>query len=344
MILKGNIFKILKITLPLALGCFLIWYFFTSMSDEALAYFYKAIGRANYLWIIGALLLSTIAYFLRAWRWKYTLEPLGYKPSFKNRYHAMMIGYLVNMTIPRAGEASRAAMLYRSDKIPFAPAFGTIIAERAIDLIMLALVSLLTMFLAYDDFFEIFRQINAQFSDVKNPSAINLKFWLYTIVMLGFGIGMFLLIVYPKLRTKIVNFVRQVFAGIFSIFRCKNPFFFFFHTLLIWVLYVVYFGIAFYSMEETSDFPLEGILMGFIAGALGISFTNGGIGTFPFLVGLVIVFYLKDSDPNAQAVGNALGMLIWVSQTLLLIFLGLISLISLPKNHAKEEKNTSADV
>lgn len=344
MILKGNVFKTLKITLPLGLGFFLIWYFFASMSDEALHFFYGAIGRANYFWIAGALLLSVGAYFLRAWRWKYTLEALGYYPSFWNRYHSLMIGYLVNMTIPRAGEASRAAMLYRSDKIPFAQAFGTIIAERAIDLIMLALVSLITMFIAYDDFFEIFRQINAQFSDVKNPSAVNLKFWLYTLVMLGFGIGIFLLIVYPKLRSKILGFLKNVLTGVFSIFRCKNPFLFFFHTLLIWILYIVYFGIAFFSMEETSDFPLSGILLGFIAGALGISFTNGGIGTFPFLVGLVIVFYLQDSNPNAQAIGNALGMLIWVSQTLLLIFLGLISLIILPKNHTKEKPNTAQDV
>ena len=95
-----------------------------------------------------------------------------------------------------------------------------------------------------------------------------------------------------------------------------------------------YFGIAFLSLEETKIFPLEGIIMAFIAGSLGISFTNGGIGAFPLLVGLVIVYYLGKENPNALAIGNALGMLIWVSQTLLLIFLGLISLILLPKNYS----------
>lgn len=336
MILKGKIFKTLKISLPLLLGFFLIWYFFASMSQEALAFFYTALENANYLWIAAALLLSVLAYFIRAYRWKYTLEPLGYRPSFWNRYHSMMIGYLVNMTIPRAGEASRAAMLYRSDKVPFAQAFGTVIAERAVDLIMLAVVSFITMLLAYDDFFEIFSQINAEFSGPKSATALNLRFWLYTLLVLALGVTIFVLLVSSRLRTKLNTFIKDVFAGIFSVLRCKNPLLFFGHTLLIWILYIAYFGIAFFSMEETSDFPPEGILMGFIAGALGISFTNGGIGTFPFLVGLVIVFYLKDSDPNAQAIGNALGMLIWVSQTLLLIFLGLISLFLLPKNHSKE--------
>lgn len=311
------------------------------MSQESLNFFYKAIEKANYFWIILSLLLSFLAFILRAYRWKYTLETLGHSPSFWNRYHAMMIGYLVNMTIPRAGEASRAAMLYRSDKIPFAQAFGTIIAERAVDFFMLIIISLITMLVAYDDFFEIFKQINAKFSGDTSENVRNLKFWVLTILILGFGLFVFSLMVLPKLRAKIISFIINVFKGAFSIFKCKNPFLFLAHTIFIWILYIVYFGIAFLSMEETAGFPIEGILMGFIAGALGISFTNGGIGTFPLLVGLVIVFYLNNSNPNAQAIGNALGMLIWISQTFLLIILGLISLILLPKNHSKESKNTT---
>lgn len=339
--MRQLVLKTLKIILPLGFGCFLIWYFFVSMSNEALSFFYQAIENANYFWIIFALTLSFLAYVLRAYRWKYTLETLGHKTSFWNRYHAMMIGYLVNMTIPRAGEASRAAMLYRSDKIPFSKAFGTIIAERAIDLFMLALVALITMAFAYDDFFEIFQQINDKFSAKSSPGAQNLKLWIIVICMISFGLFVFAMIVYTELRKKITDFIVNVFRGAFSIFKCKNPFLFIMNTLFIWVLYIVYFGVAFFSLKETSNFPIEGILMGFIAGALGISFTNGGIGAFPFLVGLVIAFYLNDSNPNALAVGNALGMLIWVSQTILLVVLGLISLILLPKNHQKESKAES---
>lgn len=341
MIVRQLVFKTLKIILPLGFGCFLIWYFFVSMSKEALSFFYEAIENANYFWIIFSLALSFLAYALRAHRWKYTLETMGHETSFWNRYHALMIGYLVNMTIPRAGEASRAAMLYRSDKIPFAKAFGTIIAERAIDLFMLALVAVITMGFAYDDFFEIFAQINAKFSGKSSPGAQNLKLWIIVIGMISFGLFIFVMIINTKLRKKIADFIINVFRGAFSIFKCKNPYLFIMHTLFIWVLYIVYFGIAFFSLKETSDFPIEGILMGFIAGALGISFTNGGIGAFPFLVGLVIAFYLNDSNPNALAVGNALGMLIWVSQTILLIVLGLISLILLPKNYQKESKSES---
>ena len=104
------------------------------------------------------------------------------------------------------------------------------------------------------------------------------------------------------------------------------------------------FALPFYSLEQTSGVPVSGILLGFIAGSLGITFTNGGIGTYPLLVGLVVTFYLQHEYPeDAQAVGNALGMLIWATQTLLMILLGLISLWLLPKNYVIQNENAQRD-
>jgi uncharacterized protein (TIRG00374 family) len=333
--MKKNLFKLLKTVLPLLIGVYLIWYFFKSMSKESLDYFYLALKRANYFWIFLALFFSFICYCIRAYRWKYTLEPLGYKTSFWNRYHALMIGYLVNLTIPRAGEASRAVMLYRSDGIPFSSSFGTIIAERAIDLLMLGTVCIVSMFIGYDNFMELFHQIKVKFSGNETDNSL-IKYIFSSLLLLGLIALIFIMKFKPKIRNKIISLIKGLIDGVLAIFKCKNPLAYFTQTLIIWILYIVYFGIAFLCLEETSHFPLDGILLAFIVGALGISFTNGGIGTFPLLVGMVVVFYLKDDFENAIAIGNALGMLIWVSQTILLIFLGLISLILLPKNYAKE--------
>ena len=162
--MKSTVIKLIKTVLPLLLGFYLIWIFFTGMTEEALDYFYLAIKEANYFWIFFALSLTFIAYLSRAYRWRYALEPLGHKTSFWNRYHALMIGYLINMTIPRAGEASRAAMLYRSDGVPFSKSFGTIIAERAVDLIMLGSIAVVTLFMASDNFYQIADQIQNRFS------------------------------------------------------------------------------------------------------------------------------------------------------------------------------------
>ena len=126
--------------------------FFDNMKEDEIDLFYLTMKEADYFWIVLSLVLGFAAFVSRAYRWKCLLEPMGYKSKSINRFHATMIGYLVNLTIPRAGEASRAAMLYRSDGVPFTKSFGTIITERIIDLSILGSFTLFTLIWASDDF------------------------------------------------------------------------------------------------------------------------------------------------------------------------------------------------
>jgi uncharacterized membrane protein YbhN (UPF0104 family) len=340
------ILQFFKTVLPLLLGIYLLWVFFAGMDARTKALFYKALLEADYGWIFLSLLLGFFAYILRAWRWGYVLEPLGFKTPFWHRYHAILIGYIVNLTIPRAGEASRSAMLNRSDGVPFSSSFGTIIAERAVDLLMLSLVACLTALLGWDDFITIKNQIQEQF---RAPlSSENKGFeWTYLLygIILIFGMFFVYLFVFREtFRVKIKVFITGLMQGIFSIFTCGKPFLYLLQTFCIWILYVMMFALPFYALDQTATVPFSGILLGFIAGSLGITFTNGGIGTYPLLVGLVVTYYLNnDYSKDAQAIGNALGTLIWATQTLLMIILGLISLWLLPKNYAIKNENTTED-
>jgi uncharacterized protein (TIRG00374 family) len=336
--MKSTLVKVLKITLPLLLGVYLIWYFFNNMDAKAKDYFFFALKNADYTWIILSVILSFFAFLSRAYRWKYMLEPLGYKTNLWNRYHSLMIGYIINLTIPRAGEASRSAMLFRSEGVPFSKSFGTIIAERAVDFVMLLILTSITAFIGFQDFKAIFNEIQNTFTPTSTKKdGLPIKLIIEIVLAIGLIIAILYLRKKPELRKKIVDFVKDIFAGLTSILKSKNPSGYILHTFFIWISYITYFGVCFYSLEETKDFPISGILLGFIAGSLGIMFTNGGIGTFPLLVGLVVNFVMKDKTPNALAIGNAIGMIIWASQTILLIILGLISFILLPKNHSKED-------
>jgi len=337
--MKTILIKILKTVLPLAFGCYVMYSIFAKMGKTEKEIFYEAIDKADYKWIILSMLLSILAFASRAFRWKYMLEPLGYKTSFWNRYHSMMIGYIINLTIPRAGEASRSAMLYRSEGVPFTKSFGTIIAERAVDFVMLLLVAGLTALLGMDNFFRIFHEISVKFGgkQTNDPNSFPWKLVIYGVIAAG-SIGLLVIMKYkPTLRQKVIGFIKDIFEGLLSIFKTKNPTGYLFHTLFIWVSYIGYFGIAFFALEETKDFPFSGILLGFIAGSLGIIFTNGGLGVFPLLIAMVVQLVLQDKLPNALAIGNALGMIIWASQTLMLVLLGLLSFIFLPKNFSKED-------
>lgn len=341
---KQTLFKVLKTVLPLILGVYLIWFFFSSMSAEDKEHFYRAFFRdANYSWIFLSLIFGVVAILARAQRWKYVLEPIGYKTKFWNRYHAILIGYLVNYTIPRAGEPARSAMLYRSDGVPFMKSFGTIISERAIDVVILGVIAFITIYLGYDVFIEIKAQLETiTAANATSAEGFHWKYVIYGTFGLILAILGALLVFKRSFREKFIGFIKDIITGVFSIFKSKQPLAYIFYTLVIWLSYIMMFLLPFYALEETSGVPMSCIFLGFIAGSLGIAFTNGGIGAYPLLVGFVIAFYLKEDYPNdAEGIGKALGMLIWTSQTLMMILLGLISLALLPKNYSKNDKPTS---
>jgi len=125
--------KILKIVLPLIFGGFLVWYSLSKISISTLVTYFQ---NAKYSWIFLGLFFGVLSHLSRAYRWKFMLEPLGFKPKFINSTLAVLIGYLVNLAIPRAGEVSRAAVMTNYEGIPFEKGFGTIVAERIADLIM----------------------------------------------------------------------------------------------------------------------------------------------------------------------------------------------------------------
>ena len=108
------------------MGGFLVWYSLTIVSPEELAKYFK---EANYSWIALGLFFGILSHLSRAYRWKFLLEPLGYKPSFLNSTLAVLVAYLMNIFLPRAGEVTRAAVMTNYENIPFEKGFGTIVAD-----------------------------------------------------------------------------------------------------------------------------------------------------------------------------------------------------------------------
>ncbi len=322
----------LKTLLPLLFGVFLFVYFFQKMAPEVKEAFFKALKEANYFWILLSVLAGVLAIFSRAERWKYMLEPIGFPTRFWNRVHAVTIGYLVNLTIPRAGEASRAGVLLRTEKTPFASAFGTIIAERVLDVIMLFLILLISISISAEDFWKIKQEIQNSFGK-SNSTGFSWVKWIFIGLFIGGTIVFFVL---KKVREKIISIARNLLSGALGIFKTKHPFRFLGHTLFIWCCYLIVFYLPVLSLDELANLPLKAVLIGFIAGSIGISLTNGGIGVFPLLVGLVVNYFLKDElGDKAEGLGYALGMLIWGSQTIVVIIGGLVSLSIVSLNSKK---------
>jgi hypothetical protein len=309
---KLNIKKILKIVLPLALGGFLVWYSLSDISLKTLGTFFK---EANYRFIFLGLFFGILSHLSRAYRWKFMLAPLGFKPKFTNSILAVLVGYLVNLAIPRAGEVSRALVLTNYEEIPFEKGFGTIVAERIADLIMMLCVVIITLFVQFDFIYGLL---------IRNFNPIKISVSLVVL-----GVGFFSLYTFIKkaksgFLLKIKTFVAGLIEGVTSIFKMKNKWAFIFHTVFIWIMYVAMFWATIPAIEGL-HIPLGGILIGFIAGGFSIAATNGGIGLYPIAVASALALF---DIPTETA--TAFGWIMWTAQTAMIVLFGGLAFLLLP--------------
>ncbi|MDR9455958.1 MAG: lysylphosphatidylglycerol synthase transmembrane domain-containing protein [Salegentibacter sp.] len=309
--------KILKIILPLLLGFIFIWYSLQSATPEERRELLDNIINANPLWLILSLIFGTLSHMSRAYRWQYMLEPMGYKPRFANSFMAVMAGYLANFGIPRSGEVLRAATLSSYEKIPFEKAFGTIISERIADIVVMLAIMGFTLILQTEHLLTYFKtnQINPLIT-------ITILF-----LLLLAGVGGIWLIKRSNLPflVKIRNLAQGLIEGMRSIFRMKQKWAFLFHTLFIWLMYLLMFYVISFSVPEMAPPGTGMMLAAFVVGSLAISATNGGIGVYPVAIGAILVLF-----GISKQSGEAFGWLTWGTQTLLVLVLGALSFILLP--------------
>lgn len=307
--------KIASLTIPLFIGIGLIYYQYTSLSEEQLANIKLYFKNADYKFVFLSLLISLLGYWARAYRWKYSLNHLGYETKFRNNFFAVCVSYLVNLTIPRSGEITRAVLLKKYEKVPFDKGFGTIVAERVVDL----LIFLLFVFVA---FILQFNTISTFIFENISPSKLIL------IGISGLVLGLVFLLIWFRSNWKIIGKIKEKFAGLLegmtSILVMKNRWKYLFFSFFIWFSYLMMFYVCIFAIPETSDIAFSIVIMGFIFGSVAIGFTNGGIGAFPISIQTVLLLYGIN-----KGAGAALGWIIWTSQTLLTILLGLSSYLLL---------------
>lgn len=274
-------------------------------------------------WVALSVFLGILSHLSRAYRWKYLLEPLGYRPRFANSFMAVMGGYLANLGIPRSGEVLRGATLSSYEKVPFDKAFGTIVSERIADLAMVLIITIFGFLIQTEHLISYFQ------ANEINPF-LSIGIFL---TLIFFGILFLNLIRRSNHRymVKIRDFARGLLEGMRSILKMKKKKEFLLHTLFIWVMYLLMFYVIKYAIPETNSLTIAGFMAAFIVGTFAISTTNGGIGVYPIAMGAVLLLF----GINQQA-GEAFGWIMWGSQTLMVIVLGGLSLLFLPLYNQKK--------
>lgn len=295
------------------MGVILVWYSLSKISFQELLQYFK---DANYFYIGLGLLFGLLSHLSRAYRWKFMIEPMGYSLRMSNSVMAVFAAYLVNYTIPRAGEIIRGSILTNYEGVPFEKGFGTIVAERIADMLMMVIIIIVTLFLEFQFIYEFF-------SERFNPFKIVIGSIILILIAILFLI--FIKRSTSKFTLKIKKFVNGLIEGAMSIFKMEKKWAFIFHTFFIWAMYILMFYITTFALDDTTNLPLTAILIGFITASFSIAATNGGIGSYPVAVYLAFSMFSIAKEPSL-----AFGWIMWSSQTLMIIILGGLSLIYLP--------------
>ncbi len=328
--MRKKILQTLRFLAFLGLSIILLYFAFRGIDFDELK---EVILHANYGWVLLSFLFAILAYLSRARRWLISIEALNRKPVFWSTYHALMFGYLANFAFPRIGEITRCVTLSKKEKIPVDSLIGTVILERALDVIMLLLIMILLMLARFQQFGTFFsdfifiplrNKISTTFGDT-------IVFWSVTGVFL-IAVTVLAYIYRNKLyRFNMVmkgrDFIKGIVEGLKTVFRMKKKWEFLFHTLFIWFNYIMMTWVVVFALPGITDHLtfMDGIFL-LVIGGMGMSApVQSGLGAFHWIVsrGLMFVYLI----PKDEAV--AFATLQHTSQMLLVLAMGSISMVFL---------------
>jgi uncharacterized membrane protein YbhN (UPF0104 family) len=318
-----------------------MWY---ALRGQDLSRVGQYMRSANYWWLGLTVLISALGYFSRAYRWKMQITPTGYNPSYWAVYHAMMVGYLANLVLPRMGEVIRCSVLQRSSKVPVQVALGTVVTERIIDVLVLLTVLSATLLLDFNRFwtFVTDKILGGQYDTLaRNRTPLLVAGGIALVLLVGVAYTVFRNL--ERLRqnelfNKFVVLVKGLLAGVFSVLKMEDKGLFLFHTFFTWLVYYLMDYLAFFCFPETYDLGMRAALAVLTFGAFGMAApVAGGIGPFHVMVQATLLAYGVSMEA-----GIAYALVVHGAQTLLVVLMGGISfLVSMASSGRKGQLDLS---
>ena len=274
--------KWIKYSLFFCAGIVLMYFAFKNADPISLV---KQLKEVNYAWVFVSIIFGFFAIVSRALRWVSLLNGFGYNVKKSNSIYAVSIGYFTNIAIPRAGEITRCTSLNQTEKIPVDKLFGTIILERVIDFVFLFSLIAITFALK----FELFLSFLNQLIDFEAIAFSNIILAFLSAIIAGFLILYFSKkwIKKTAVYNKIFTFLIGVKEGVLSINQLKDKWTFWFHTFIIWLMYLMMTYVCFFAIDQTSALGLVDGLYTMVIGGLGmIAPVQGGVGAYHYVVTL----------------------------------------------------------
>jgi len=322
--------RIIQLIIFLSLGIFFIWISVKNLSQDDMAKIKEsAVGIFNFksmFFIAISMISGAIAHYFRALRNILLIDPLGYRVRITTAFYSIMVCYLTNLAIPRLGEVLRCSFLQRYDKVPFQKSFGTVMIDRALDLIIFVLLFVIIILLNK----ELLSDLVINKEGVTLGARIdetwaliwNLKS-LISGLIIGIIIGFFIkkkrktAEKQSKIIAKFKNIITGLWQGLISIKDLKRPYLFVIYTIAIWIFYYLGTLMCFFAFDFLQGLGPMPAFMVLVVGAIGFMVAQGGLGAYPLIVAGILVLYGVD-----YAQGLAAGWIGWTAQTIMILVVG----------------------
>ncbi len=278
----------------------------------------RALREADYRWIVPLGVATLLSHLLRAWRWQVLLEalpdeddrPEPKRVSLKTAFYSLMIGYMVNYAAPRLGEVVRTANLSAREKLPFSGVLGTVVVERLLDALVLALGVLSAFFLLLDrsdTLQELF--LDPMMEQLGRLPALALLgvligvtvlLWLLFRSLLRQSESWAALFWKKRVRPVLVSFKD----GLATVLRSPRRVVLVVSTTAIWACYLLmaYLPFVMFGMASTYDLSMLDGWSIMMLGAVGVAIPSpGGVGSYHYIVIKTLVFLYGVAEAEAAA-------------------------------------------
>ena len=313
---------IVKILMPLLLGGAILYWMYRDFDFQRISHVLW--HEMDWTWMLLSFPFGIMAHVFRGWRWKQTLEPLGEKPRTSVTVNSIFLSYGASLVIPRIGEFTRCGVLKRYDGVSFSKALGTVVTERAIDTLVVLLVTGLTLLFEMSIFGTFFRKTGTSFDGLLHRFT-----WAGYLVSAICVVAMLILLhvllrhlsIYNKVRTTLGG----IWEGVLSLRRVRNLPLFLFFTMAIWLCYFLHYFLTFFCFTFTSGLGVGCALVSFVVGSIAVIVpTPNGAGPWHFAVKTMLILYGVADEQALYFV-----LIVHTVQTLLVVILGIYAWLRL---------------
>lgn len=316
MSLKNIINNILKIAFPLLLGGAILYWMYRDFDFKSIKN--VLLNEMDWTWMLLSFPFGILAQMFRGWRWRQTLDPVGEHPRTSVALHSIFLSYAASLVIPRIGEFTRCGVLKRYDGISFSKALGTVVTERAIDTLLMGIITALLLVLQMGVFSTFFTRTGTSMETLLGRFS-STGYIVTAVCAVAALLLLHLLLKRLAVYNKVKATMGGIWQGVMSLKSVKNIPLFTFYTLGIWLCYFLHYYLTFFCFDFTADLGIDCALVTFVVGSIAVIVpTPNGAGPWHFAVKTMLILY-GVSDINALY----FVLIVHSVQTMLVIALGI---------------------